>query len=180
MKSDFMKDLEIREGIYEKDLSVIRKEKDFYNKLENSFLGKSTKKIQGGIETGFHVCGNAFSYVNDFDITFESSQYHESFRGTDVKKVGVVKFFNDSKFGEFKMNYHLEDKKMSEDNMNILYALNVDDNDYSGTPLMASSPYFVFPNKISEISDFYLGRGMSKDLVLRLVGEIEVVRRSLK
>jgi len=90
-----------------------------------------------------------------------------------------LKFFNDKKFEEYGARYNLVEDNLSKEKMNVTYILNIDDGDYSGTPLSPFGPYFSFPKKLKEMEKFYLEKGMNKDLVSKIIGEVGIIRRGL-
>lgn len=180
MDEKFKEDLDNRMNSLTEDLSVLKKEKQFYEFLKNSTSGEKISEISGSYQHGFRIQGSDYSLVDDFEFNVESANRYDFLADTHASRIGVLKFFTDSKFKEHNARYNLVDKELDKSEMNFLYVLNIDNTDYSGTPLTGmGGPSFSCPKMLNEMKKFYLSKGMNKDLVSRVINDVGIVRKAL-
>ena len=163
----------------QKDLVKLNKQKKFYDFLENSSYADKIIGVEGHFGSNLRVSGTEYSFVDEFSFEQNSAHKYDFMKDSTAKLVGSLKFFGDSKFSEYGARYNLVDDCLEDEGMDVLYVLNIDETDYSGTPLSPLGPHFTFPKKLNEMEKFYLKKGMKKDLVSRMIDEVGIIRKGL-
>ena len=152
---------------------------EIYNSLANSKIASKISSFDGDLKRGFLAEGVDCSLVNSFEFQKNSAKYYDFVDVSNHSLVGSVNFIGNNLLGLEGVRYKLVDKEIGANNMNILYVMKVDDSDFEDSPCPNFAPYFSFPKKVNEIGEFFIKRGMDKDLVSRLQADIEMIRSAM-